>query len=155
MKKQNCIQVIRLYHKSLCTFVIKSPFLVRIRCKTNPQLWSQLRVCYVFFISETAVLHGVFGIWVKCWCLKALSWLWFAPYVFRRCEGAAGGGKEEKLDACRFDSVLCKMATLLCLIALCRVMIVSEMLSFIKWVWASVYKKNICVTGSIFKAYRQ
>lgn len=128
---------------------------VRIRCKTNPQLWSQLRVCYVFFISETAVLHGVFGIWVKCWCLKALSWLWFAPYVFRRCEGAAGGGKEEKLDACRFDSVLCKMATLLCLIALCRVMIVSEMLSFIKWVWASVYKKSICVTGSIFKAYRQ
>lgn len=41
-------------------------------------------------------------------------------------------GRGEKLDVCAFDSVLCKMTTLLCLIALCKVMIISEMVAFIK-----------------------
>lgn len=54
------------------------------------------------------------------------------PAVSRCCPWREEKG--EKLDACKFDSVLCKMAMFLCLIALCRVMIVSETLSFIKWV---------------------
>lgn len=113
---------------------------VRIRCEA-PQLWRQLRVCCGFFYlwNCCAVGSEMLMCGFKCWCLF-LSWLYFAPSTFQRCQGA---GRGEKLDACKCDSVLCKMAMFLCLIALSRVMIVSEMLSFIKWVWATVYKKHL------------
>lgn len=113
---------------------------VRIRCET-PQLWSQLRVCCGLFMCETAVLWGV-----RHWCvdLNVGARFWADSVLLRPYSSDVKVlGVGEKLDACKFDSVLCKMATFLCLIALCRVMIVSETLSFIKWVWATVYKKHL------------
>lgn len=63
-------------------------------------------------------------------------------------------GRGEKLDTHALDSVLCKMTTFPCLIAPCKVMIISEMFAFIKWVWAFLKEYvYICTTGSVFKTY--
>lgn len=45
-------------------------------------------------------------------------------------------GRGEKLNTHALDSVLCKMTMFPCLIAPCKVMIISEMFAFNKWVWA-------------------
>lgn len=124
---------------------------VRVRCET-PQLWSSWG-CAVYSLSLKLLCWVEFlaSEWDVDLNVGAHFWadsLLLCPYSCWWREG-------EKLDACKSDSVLCKMATFLCLIALCRVRIVSETLSFIKWVWELLFIKNPCVTGSIFKAYRQ
>lgn len=45
------------------------------------------------------------------------------------------GRREEKPGSSAFDSRFLRRSMLLCVITPCKVMIISEMLLFIKWVW--------------------
>lgn len=154
MKKQNCIQVIHVHDRSvyLCDQITFAGLGLGVKHHSSGASWGWA-VCSLS-LSTTAVLGGVFGIWVKRGCLDfhVSAHFWAASLLF--CLYSCWWREGEKLDVCKSDSVLCKMATFL-LLALCRVMIASETLSFIKWVWELLFIKNTCLTGSIFKAYRQ